>query len=245
MKKCTKCKKNKELKQFGICKRNKDGFMTQCKECHNSYKSVYRSENPEIYSKSNKNFYRNHRSEVLERNRKWKTENLDLYKDIKKNAPSSRKEVKSAYYKQYRDKNKEKLNEASREWYANNRAYAISQKHEYVKKKIKSDTNFRIARSLRNRTSKAIKTHQKSGSAVKDLGCSIEELKRYLESKFYNNMTWKNYGFGYGKWQIDHIMPLHKFDLSDREEFLKACNFSNLQPLWYEDHILKTNRDRK
>ncbi len=56
-------------------------------------------------------------------------------------------------------------------------------------------------------------------------------------------MTWENYGLGYGTWQIDHIKPLVSFDLSKREEFLQACHYTNLQPLWHEDHVKKTRND--
>jgi hypothetical protein len=32
--------------------------------------------------------------------------------------------------------------------------------------------------------------------------------------------------------ELDHIVPLALFDLTDRAQFLKACHFSNYQPLW-------------
>jgi len=83
-----------------------------------------------------------------------------------------------------------------------------------------------------------LKNNQKSGSAVVDLGCTIEELRIYLESKFQVGMTWDNYG----EWHIDHIIPLSKFNLEDREEFLKACNYENLQPLWAEANLKKSNK---
>jgi hypothetical protein len=84
----------------------------------------------------------------------------------------------------------------------------------------------------------ALKRGTKTGSAVSDLGCSIEELKKYIETKFLEGMTWENYG----KWHIDHIIPLSKFNLSDREELLKAVNYTNLQPLWAEDNMKKSNK---
>jgi len=79
----------------------------------------------------------------------------------------------------------------------------------------------------------------KAGSAVKDLGCTIPELIKYLESKFQLGMTWENHSST--GWHIDHIIPLCEFDLTDREQFLKAAHYTNLQPLWAEDN-LKKNR---
>jgi len=52
-------------------------------------------------------------------------------------------------------------------------------------------------------------------------------------------MTWDNYGSGPGSWNIDHIIPLSSFDLTDREQFLEACHYTNLQPLWFEDNMEK------
>jgi hypothetical protein len=50
-------------------------------------------------------------------------------------------------------------------------------------------------------------------------------------------MTWDNWG---KIWELDHIVPLWKFDLTNREQFLKADNYTNLQPLTIEDHKKKT-----
>jgi len=83
----------------------------------------------------------------------------------------------------------------------------------------------------------AIKKHSKTGSAVRDLGCSIDELKQHLESKFLPGMTWNNYGrFG---WHIDHIRPLSQFDLTNPEQLKIACHYTNLQPLWWRDNLSK------
>ena len=72
---------------------------------------------------------------------------------------------------------------------------------------------------------------------MSDLGCTIPELKQYLESKFQEGMTWENWGV-HG-WHIDHIIPLSSFDLTCREQFLKVCHYTNLQPLWAKDNLSK------
>ena len=55
-------------------------------------------------------------------------------------------------------------------------------------------------------------------------------------------MSWENYG---KKWHIDHIIPLASFDLTNRQQFLQACHYINLQPLWVSDHKQKTVKDMK
>jgi hypothetical protein len=87
----------------------------------------------------------------------------------------------------------------------------------------------------------AIRKKQKAGSAVQDLGCSIPEFMAYFERLFTAGMTWDNWG---AVWEIDHELPLSSFDLADREEFLAACHFTNLQPLLIADHRAKTRAER-
>ena len=107
----------------------------------------------------------------------------------------------------------------------------------YLEKRKMEDPNFKLLCNLRIRLKRAIKNNQKVGSAVRDLGCSIEFFKNYIQDKFYTNMSWDNYG---SVWEIDHIIPLCKFDLLNRDQLLKAVHYTNLQPLTIEDHKKKT-----
>ena len=82
----------------------------------------------------------------------------------------------------------------------------------------------------------ALKSRAKSGSAVRDLGCSVQELMIYLASGFSDGMTWGNYGT---LWHIDHVKPLASFDLASGEQVRTACHYTNLQPLLVEDNLRK------
>ena len=122
--------------------------------------------------------------------------------------------------KAYRIANKTKRNKQS----------GIYQKHKY-----KTDLTFRIKCILRSRVRKVCKNIVKRGSGVSDLGCSVPEFRKYIESQFSEGMTWQNYG----EWHLDHIVPLSKFNLQDRQQFLIACNYSNMQPMWSNDNLKK------
>lgn len=107
-----------------------------------------------------------------------------------------------------------------------------------------NEINAKISRNLRSRLSIALKTNQKTGSAVRDLGCSVDELKKHLESQFYESdegvpMSWNNYGRG--GWELDHIKPLSLFDLSNPEQLKLACHYSNLAPAWVSHNRAKSN----
>lgn len=109
-------------------------------------------------------------------------------------------------------------------------------------KKRREDPNFKLRLLIRNRMKNAIKSGKKAGSAIKDLGCTLSEYRSYIESKFKPGMTWENHGNGSGKWNIDHILPLSMFDLTNREQFLKACNYLNTQPLWFTENLSKSDK---
>jgi hypothetical protein len=58
----------------------------------------------------------------------------------------------------------------------------------------------------------------------------------YLGDLFTEKMNWDNYG----EWHIDHIIPLSS--ANTEEEIYKLCHYTNLQPLWAEDNIKKSNK---
>lgn len=132
------------------------------------------------------------------------------------------KKCNALYAVEYRKNNPEKIKKARKNY-----------KHIPGPKQL----YYKIAGNLRTRLYLALKNNYKKGSAISDLGCSIEELKSYLESKFQPGMTWDNYGRT--GWHIDHIIPLASFDLTNKEELLKACYYTNLQPLWAEQNLKK------
>ena len=69
------------------------------------------------------------------------------------------------------------------------------------------------------------------------LGYNIQELKDHLENKFTQDMSWDNYG----KWEIDHMLPISSFNYTTtiKKSFLKCWNIKNLQPLWKKDNAEK------
>jgi len=111
---------------------------------------------------------------------------------------------------------------------------------EYRKYKYKTDINYKIRRVLRKRFGETVKKEYRKGKIVDLLGCSVEEFKKYLETKFKEGMSWNNYGLR--GWHIDHIIPCSKFDLIKEEEQKKCFHFSNLQPLWWNENLSKGNR---
>lgn len=140
--------------------------------------------------------------------------------------------------KAWRTANKEKLAQKNHERYLKNKDKWNLKTRTNKAKLYKTSLNFRLCISLRSRIAGALKKNKKPGSVTKDLGCTIEQLKVHLESMFKPGMSWSNRN----EWHVDHIKPLSSFDLTNREQFLKACHYTNLQPLWAIENLRKGNK---
>jgi len=162
-------------------------------------------------------------------------EKIKAYNKDRKTKPAY--QADKEYAKKYYLNNKEKCKAQNKVYRQNNKDRLNQLNREYRKKLLTTDVNFKLRTNLRYRLKEALKANFKSGSAVNDLGCSIQQLKIYLESKFQSGMTWDNWSFE--GWHIDHIKPLASFDLSDRNQLLQACHYTNLQPLWAKDNLSK------
>jgi hypothetical protein len=185
---------------------------------------------------------RNKTPEVTEYNKKYKQ--TEKYKEQRKiyNRTEKRKQANKKHNKIYREQHKEELAKKNKEWRIKNKDLVREKDTAKVRKKLDTDPLFKLAFNLRSRIRIAVRKNYKSGSAVKDLGCSVTFLKQYLESKFYGNMTWDNWG---KVWELDHIKPLFLFDLTDQEQFKQAVRYTNLQPLTIPDHKKKTAKELK
>ena len=149
-------------------------------------------------------------------------------------------EKQRAYYLSPAVKARTKLWRKAR--YAKNKEDERSYNTRYCRERKKIDNTFKLITSLRSRLYKVVRGQLKVGSFIRDLGCSAQHLKMHLELFWDDGMTWENYCNANG-WVIDHILPLASFNLEDRTEFLVACNYRNLQPLWIVDNQAKVVDD--
>lgn len=166
---------------------------------------------------------------------------------VRNKSGKCRKCYKTEYEKQYclnryagdvafANKQKQRTNQYRR----THNQQRIKYNTEYRKRRERDDLSFKLANYLRSRLTHAISGNLRGGSAVRDLGCSLEEFRSYLESLWQPGMSWDNYNRK--GWHIDHIQPLSKFDLTDPSQFKKACHYTNLQPLWADDNWKKGDK---
>lgn len=165
--------------------------------------------------------------------REWYLRNKE--QEIKKASEYARTDKAiSARKKSYKN-NKEKILENNR--IRRRTPHARKLANSARNKMYHNNISFRISVNLRNRIRRSLKGILKSKNTLTLIGCTLVQLRTYLESKFADGMSWDNYGY-YG-WHIDHIKPCSSFDLSQPTEQAKCFHYSNLQPLWMNDNISK------
>lgn len=219
MKKCSTCKTNKSLSEFNKNKCRKDGYANRCKNCFKEYRTK-------------------NKDKIFLMKQKYRNENKEKIAQTLADYYLNNKDTKINYNKNYYTNNKQKIQKQKREY--ETRPETINLRKARFNTRYYSDINFKLKNNLRARLRLAIKRGSKLGSSVRDLGCSIEKLKLWLEMHWQDGMSWDNYGPK--GWHIDHIIPLASLDLTNKEQFLKAVHFTNLQPLWAEDNYDKKDK---
>jgi len=129
------------------------------------------------------------------------------------------------YKRIYRENNKDNIREYNRKYEKNRKEY---------------DELFKFKRSVRSLICRSFKYVGKKSSKTTDMiGCSIEELKKHIESLFLDGMNWDNRHL----WHIDHIKPLSTAKTIDDVYILN--HYTNLRPLWAVDNLNKRFTDKK
>jgi hypothetical protein len=123
-------------------------------------------------------------------------------------------------------------------------------KGDFCSKKCREENKVKWGLIPRNRLSQRIRglmrqylSNQKmlkSSNTFKMLGYTPCELKIHFESQFTDGMSWENMS----EWHIDHIRPVASFDFDSTEhpDFKKCWALNNLQPLWAEDNLRKSDK---
>lgn len=214
---CTRCGEEKPLDDFYNSKCGKLGKRSTCKICTNKDNAG------RISAERRVKYYQENREKILQQQR-------ESYCSEKK--------------KEYVEKNKENIyaknSEYHKKWYQENKESKLLKNKEYNEKRENEDPEYKLRRRLRSRLTIALKKYLKVPYKERNInlliGCSLEELKQYLQAQFKEDMEWENHG---KLWHIDHIKPCHLFDLSDIEQQRLCFNYKNLQPLYAQENLKK------
>jgi hypothetical protein len=140
-----------------------------------------------------------------------------------------------------RDKSPE-AKEYRKQYVAENKDWWRKYEREYKNSRRQEDMFFKIKGNLSSRLSKLINKKGQELNTQELIGCNRDIFLQHLESQFTEGMTWENYGLK--GWHVDHIMPISSYDLTNEDEVKKACHYTNLQPLWWQDNLEKGDKIR-
>ena len=200
-------------------------YLKKNKEKLKEDKKKYYKDNKEKLKEDKKIYYENNKEYIKIKNSKYREDNNESIKE---------------YRKEYYENNKEKIKIINNEYRINNKDKINKQQ----KERLNDDNLYRLSLYTRNMINKAFNSinSKKNSKTSKILGCSFEEFKLHLESKFEDWMTWENYGkyngeLNYG-WDIDHKIPLSS--AVTEEDIYRLNHFTNLQPLCsYNNRYIK------
>jgi len=164
------------------------------------------------------NYYLKNKDTLLVKNKLRRKNNPEYYKKYEKERYAKDPEFYKERHRVYSKKNRDKVNK-------------------YIKEKYSNNLEFKMSCILRARLLIALKGKQKSDKTLNLIGCTIPQLKVHIEKQFKKGMNWDNWA--YKGWHIDHVKPISKFNLLEKDEILKACHYTNLQPMWSLDNHKK------
>ena len=138
------------------------------------------------------------------------------------------------YYKNYYYKNHDSELERCKKYKFPNRGKL----NEYIKNRLKTDLNFKLAHNIRVRTRQAFKSQnvEKLNKTFDLIGCSQTFLRKSILYQLYDNMTIENYG---SVWTIDHCLAIASFNMLDENDVKKCFNWINLRPIYVKNNINK------
>jgi len=218
-KKCVKCGEEKELSGFTKDNRRQDGTTGVCLLCKNLQRKLIESLNPEKYKEKRKKYTQEKKEEISLQRKGYYENNKFRFQESQKRRRKENPEKFNYYWKS--EEHRKKHIKSSCESYA---------------RRLKVDGNLRMIKNLRTRLKRYMrqKNYRKEKGFFEIVGLSPEELKIYIENLFTEGMCWEKMG---KEIHIDHIIPLST--AQNEEELYKLSHYTNLQPMWAKDNLIK------
>jgi len=152
------------------------------------------------------------------------------------------REKRLQYFSDWQKDNRDRLNDYHQKWREKNIDKHREYKRKYEKHRKDTDPIYKLISNFRTAIYQVLKENNvdKNGHYFEVLKYTPEELIIHLEKQFTDGMTWDNYG----QWHVDHKLPITHFNINEigDDEFMKCWSLSNLQPLWGDENIRKSNK---
>jgi hypothetical protein len=128
-----------------------------------------------------------------------------------------------------------------KKYYKENYSKVLKSHKLYMRRKRATDPKFRLKQNLRTSVAQMCRENNITArpSTTWLLSISKQKFIQYLEKQFRKGMDWDNYG---RIWNVDHRMPINHFNIGDPKQLLQCQHYSNFQPLFGWENIMKGNR---
>ena len=203
-------------------------YRARNKERLKEYYADYSARNKERLKKKRAEYYALNKERLNEEGVKYRDRNKERLKEYY----SHNKERKGEYLAEYRARNKERLREKNAEYKARTKERLMEKQAEYRarnKERLKErDAEYRARplQRLKMRIRDRLRNLKRCGRSNLDvseperfIGCTWEQMLEHLGGDIPS---------GY---ELDHIIPLCKYDLNNPEDLHNAFNYRNTQLL--------------
>jgi hypothetical protein len=203
------------------------------------YHKKWREENKERVREYGRLYYLKNKEEIISRSNKWKEENREQHLANKKKYTAKTVEKRKEYRKEYNQR--PEAITVRKKWQDGYR----KTRNENRNKRYKEDAAYKLQRNISKTILDVLKkqgTSKFGNSVLNYLPYTMKELREHIENQWVEGMSWENHSNT--GWHIDHIMPQSKliYDSMEHPNFLKCWSLNNLQPMWADENIRKSNK---
>jgi len=201
-----------------------------------AYNKAWRERNKQLQTEADKEKKRDYDKAYQEANKEKIRTYYKEWNESKKKDPEYQAKLAKDRKQRY-EANKERVLARCKKYRKANGAKLAKQDNKRKKQRMEEDFLFFIKNKLRRAVIGAFERikQNKPANTQTLLGCAWEEAKAHFESLFQEGMSWSNHG----EWHIDHVRPVASFT---QDELHLMNHISNLQPLWAEDNIKKSDK---
>lgn len=241
-KQCNKCNEVKPVTEFHF--RNDTGkYRNACIECLSNQKKIYRNANADHINQKQ----RDNRKNDPERFKEYESRRSEKRKEYKRTYMKSNykenRKVKLEYQLQYNRNHKEQISKNNKKYRENNYDKIRDYLKDWQANKRNTDPIYRLNKNISSLIRHSLNNKKNGYHWENIVGYTCDDLIAHLEKLFKPGMSWGNYGLGYNKWNIDHIIPVSLFNITSAEckGFKKCWSLENLRPMWSYENLTKKN----
>lgn len=217
MKTCTKCKVEKEEKDFYFRNKSKGTRHSECIACIKNRGNLYYEENSVRIIEVAKSYRSNNTDKISQNKKEYYKENKDR---IKRYQSKNRNEIQKVANKQRRERRQNDPSFRLRTYVSNS-----------IRDALKGKKNSSTWKSLPY-SPQELKEH---------LEAQFKSWMTWENHGRYNPQTWDDFDLTTWTWQIDHIIPQTDLPYTSMidDNFQKCWALDNLRPLSAKQNIIE------